>query len=83
MDVVLTKELEKVVEQQVKSGLYHDADEVIRNAIRQTYCSVESDSYLDSDEVAEKVLQARQGKYFQHEPRTYDRILEKVISKKK
>lgn len=83
MDVVLTKELEKVVEQQVQTGLYHDAHEVIRNAIRQTYCSPEADAYLDYPEVAEKVREALRGKYAPHDPRDFDHILEKVISKKK
>jgi len=33
MKVVLTKELENVVQEQVKTGLYKEAREVIRNAI--------------------------------------------------
>ncbi|MFO0985183.1 MAG: type II toxin-antitoxin system ParD family antitoxin [Planctomycetota bacterium] len=34
MNVSLTPELERVVEDKVKSGLYHTASEVIREAIR-------------------------------------------------
>jgi putative addiction module CopG family antidote len=83
MDVALTKELERVVDDQVKSGLYHDAGEVIRNAIRQTYCTTEPDPYLDSLAIAEKVREARQGKYTAHNPETFDKILEKVIAQKK
>ena len=34
MNVSLTKELEKLVETKVKSGLYHTASEVIREGLR-------------------------------------------------
>jgi hypothetical protein len=83
MDVVLTKELEKIVQQQVKTGLYADADEVIRNAIRHTYCSSEPDPYLDSPEMAEKVREALRGKYVPHDPRNFKHILDDVVSRRK
>ena len=83
MNVALTKELENVVEEQVKSGLYKDAGEVVRNAIRQTYCSSEPDPYLDSAEIAEKIRHARKGKYHAHRPENFDRILQTVIAKRK
>ena len=59
MKVVLTKELENVVQEQVKTGLYKDAAEVIRNAIRQTYCANEPDPYLDSAEIADKIQRTK------------------------
>jgi antitoxin ParD1/3/4 len=34
MNVSLTKELETLVEKKVKSGLYHTASEVVRDALR-------------------------------------------------
>jgi len=34
MNVSLTKELEALVEKKVKSGLYHTASEVVRDALR-------------------------------------------------
>jgi antitoxin ParD1/3/4 len=82
MNVSLPKELEKVVHEQVESGLYRDADEVISSAIRQAYCSNDSDPYLDSPEVAEKIRHARRGKYHAHRAGNFDRILEKVVEKK-
>jgi putative addiction module CopG family antidote len=82
VNVALTKELENVVQEQVKTGLYKDAGEVIRNAIRQTYCPNEPDPYLDSLEIAEKIRHARKGKYHPHQPEEFDRILEKVIAKR-
>jgi len=83
MKVVLTKELENVVQEQVKTGLYKDAGEVIRNAIRQTYCANEPDPYLDSVEIAEKVRHARNGKYYPHRAEEIDRIFQKVVTKRK
>ena len=34
MNISLTKELEKFVEEKTKSGMYHSASEVIRDALR-------------------------------------------------
>jgi hypothetical protein len=82
MKVALTKELENVVQEQVKSGLYQDAGEVIRNAIRQTYCPGEPDPHLDSPEIAEKIRHARKGKYQPHRAGDFDRILQAAIAKR-
>jgi len=82
MNVSLPKELEKVVQEQVDSGNYRDANEVISSALRQTYCSSEPDPYLDAQAIAEKIRHARQGNYRAHNPGDFDRILEKVIEKK-
>jgi putative addiction module CopG family antidote len=83
MKVVLTKELENVVQEQVKTGLYKDAGEVIRNAIRQTYCTNEPDPYLDSAEIAEKIRHACNGKYHPHRADEIDRLLQKVVANRK
>jgi putative addiction module CopG family antidote len=82
MNVSLPKDLEKVVQEQVDSGLYHDVSEVVSSAIRQTYCSNEPDPYLDAQAIAEKIRHARQGKYHLHRPGDFDSILGKVIEKK-
>jgi putative addiction module CopG family antidote len=84
MNLSLPKELEKVVQEQVESGLYRDANEVISSAIRQTYCSSEPDPdpYLDSQAIAEKIRHARQGTYHVHSTGDFDHILKKVLEKK-
>ena len=82
MNVALTKELEDLVEEQVKTGLYQDAGEVIRNAIRQTYCPNDAEPYLDSPEIAEKIRHARKGKYHPHRAEDFDRILQGVVTKR-
>ncbi len=82
MNVSLPKELEKVVQDQIESGLYRDASEVVSSAIRQTYCSSEPDPYLDSQAIAEKIRHARQGKYQVHQVGDFDRIFEKALGQK-
>jgi putative addiction module CopG family antidote len=47
MNVSLTDELELVIEQKVKSGLYNSASEVVRDALRRAFCQPLS---LDLDE---------------------------------
>jgi len=83
MKVALTKKLEAVLREQLETGLYKDAGEVVRNAIRQTYCPSEPDPYLDSQEIAQKIRHARKGKYHPHRTGDLDRLLQKVIAKKK
>jgi hypothetical protein len=83
MNVSLPRELEKVVRQQVKSGFFSDESDVIRNAIRQTYCPTQPDPYLDSPEIAEKIRQARKGRYQPYRAGDFDRVLEKVVSRKR
>jgi len=39
MNVSLTKELEKMVDEKVSSGLYNNASEVIRDALRRAFCN--------------------------------------------
>lgn len=52
MKVALGKELEAVVRTQVESGLYVDASEAIRDAIRHTFCPA-VDIEEDTPELAE------------------------------
>ena len=48
MNVSLTDELEAVIEEKVKSGLYNNASEVVRDALRRTFCQPRSLN-LDED----------------------------------
>jgi hypothetical protein len=65
-----------------KEVLALPADERVK-LIGLLYESLDADPYLDSDEVAEKVLEARRGKYTPHDPRDFEHILQRVIAKKK
>jgi putative addiction module CopG family antidote len=48
MNVSLTDELEKMVGEKVKSGLYNNASEVVRDALRRAFCQPE-DLNLEQD----------------------------------
>jgi putative addiction module CopG family antidote len=48
MNVSLTDELATVIEEKVKSGLYNNASEVVRDALRRTFCQPPSLN-LDED----------------------------------
>jgi len=39
MNVSLTEELEKVIGEKVRSGLYNNASEVVRDALRRAFAS--------------------------------------------
>lgn len=56
MIVALGKELEAVVQTQVESGLYVDASDAIRDAIRRTFCPA-LDIEEDTPELAELLRQ--------------------------
>ena len=46
MDISLTPELEKVVKAKVQSGLYNDASEVVREALRQFIAREQENPWL-------------------------------------
>ncbi len=46
MNISLTPELEHAIEAKVKSGLYHDASEVVREALRQSLAQEREHAWL-------------------------------------
>jgi putative addiction module CopG family antidote len=56
MNVSLGQQLEKLVENQVKSGLYQNQSEVVRDALRHLFLQDDSD---DTDRLAEKLREAK------------------------
>jgi len=66
MNVSLTDELEAVIEKKVKSGLYNNASEVVRDALRRAFCQPQSlDLEEDSPELAALI---REGINSSHTP---------------
>jgi len=66
MNVSLTDELETVIEKKVKSGLYNNASEVVRDALRRAFCQPAS---LNSDEdTPELAALIREGLNSRHTP---------------
>ena len=66
MNVSLTDELETVIEQKVKSGLYNNASEVVRDALRRAFCQPTSLN-LDKD-TPELAALIREGLNSRHTP---------------
>ena len=66
MNVSLTHELETVIEEKVKSGLYNDASEVVRDALRRAFCQPLSLN-LDED-TPELAALIREGRNSGHTP---------------
>ena len=56
MNVSLGKQLEELVEQQVKSGIYQNQSEVVRDALRHMFLHDDSD---DTEWLAEQLREAR------------------------
>lgn len=66
MNVSLTRELEGVIEEKLRSGLYNNASEVVRDALRRTFCQPQSLNLgEDSPELAELI---REGVNSRHTP---------------
>jgi len=66
MNVSLTDELETVIEEKVKSGLYNNASEVVRDALRRAFCQPQSFN-LDED-TPELAALIREGLNSRHTP---------------
>jgi putative addiction module CopG family antidote len=66
MNVSLTDELEAVIEEKVKSGLYNNASEVVRDALRRAFCQTPSLN-LDED-TPELAALVREGLNSRHTP---------------
>ena len=56
MNISLGKELEKLVEQQVKTGIYQNNSEVVRDALRHMFLENDSD---DTELLAQSLREAR------------------------
>ena len=66
MNVSLTRELEVVIEKRVRSGLYNNASEVVRDALRQAFCQPQTLN-LDED-TPELAALIREGVNSRHKP---------------
>jgi antitoxin ParD1/3/4 len=79
MNVSLTAELETVIEKKVKSGLYNNASEVVRDALRKTFCEPKTlNLEQDTPELAELLKQGQRGPYVRHQEGDIDRLLQKT-----
>lgn len=78
MNVSLTDELEAVIEQKVKSGLYNNASEVVRDALRRAFCQpCELNLEEDSPELADLVRAGVRSPHLPHRKGDVRRMLDR------
>jgi antitoxin ParD1/3/4 len=77
MNVSLTAELETVIEQKVKSGLYSSASEVVREALRRSFCQPQNlDLEEDTPELAALIREGVKTRHTPHRKGDVRRLLE-------
>ena len=78
MNVSLTRELETVIEEKVKSGLYNNASEVVRDALRRAFCQPENlNLEEDSPELAALVREGVRARHTRHRKGDVGRLLDR------
>jgi putative addiction module CopG family antidote len=78
MNVSLTDELESVIEQKVKSGLYNNASEVVRDALRRAFCQPQSLNLAeDSPELAALIREGAGSRHTAHRKGDVRRLLDR------
>lgn len=71
--------MEQLVEEKVKSGLYNNASEVVRDAIRRAFCETrEMDLEQDTPELAALIREGFAGPHSVHKRGDIQKILGRV-----
>ena len=79
MNVSLTAELETVIEKRVKSGLYNNASEVVRDALRRAFCQPQSlDLEEDTPELAALIREGVKSGHTPHRKGDVRRLAERI-----
>ena len=78
MNVSLTDELETVIEEKVKSGLYNNASEVVRDALRRAFCQPQGlNLEEDSPELAALIREGLNSRHTPHRKGDVRKLLER------
>jgi antitoxin ParD1/3/4 len=79
MNVSLTDELEMVIEEKVRSGLYNNASEVVRDALRRTFCRPEPRNLeKDTPELAALIREGMNSRHTTHRKGDMRKLLHRV-----
>lgn len=78
MEITLTPELQALVEEQVRSGLYQDASEVVRDALRRVWV----DPNVDSTALEEMMLEGLEEPGIPWNKETMESIRREALSRK-
>ena len=78
MNVSLTDELQVLIENKVRSGLYNNASEVVRDALRRAFCQPESlNLEEDSPELAALIREGVRSRHVPHRKGDVRRLLDR------
>ena len=77
MNISLGKQLEKLVEQQVKSGIYQNNSEVVRDALRHMFLENDSD---DTELLAQSLRAARNSPRKRYVPGEFQQLVAKAVA---
>jgi antitoxin ParD1/3/4 len=84
MNVSLTRELETIVRKKVRSGLYNNASEVVREALRRTFCEPQNPNLEeDTPELAALIREGRDSRHTQHRRGDIVRLLDRFRRSRK
>jgi putative addiction module CopG family antidote len=78
MEITLTRELQALVEERVRSGFYQDASEVVRDALRRVWI----DPNVDSTALEEMLLEGLEGSAIPWNKETMESIRREALSRK-
>ena len=79
MNVSLTSELEAVIEKKIESGLYNNASEVVRDALRRAFCEPRHvNANEDTPELAALIRQGMRGARLPYRRGDAKRLLDRL-----
>jgi Arc/MetJ-type ribon-helix-helix transcriptional regulator len=77
MQITLSKDIENVIEQQIKRGSYANASEAVSDAVRKTFCAP-SDIEQDTPELAHLLREALTSAHTPYKKGDLRRAVEKI-----
>ncbi|MEY2429387.1 MAG: Bacterial antitoxin of ParD toxin-antitoxin type system [Verrucomicrobiota bacterium] len=80
MNVSLGKQLEKLVEQKVRTGIYQNNSEVVRDALRHMFIEDDSD---DTELLAQSLREARNSPRKRHVRGEFQKLVAKAVALKR
>jgi putative addiction module CopG family antidote len=80
MNVSLSAELKEVIREKIRSGLYHNASEVVRDALRRAFFQPEKlDLEEDSPELAILIRESMRSRHVPHRKGEVRKLLSKSL----
>lgn len=77
MKISLSKQLEKLVQEQVKTGIYQNNSAVVRDALRHLFLENDSD---DTELLAQSLRAARQSPRKRYVPGEFQKLVSRAVA---